>query len=95
MARPRTGQLIWRNSWAFARVTTIIDGEKVRVMKALGTQNPVVARKKLDKLNAAESPATEDVKRAETFAEAAERVFMDRHAEGSQYALDELGSLKP
>jgi len=81
MARKRTGQLICRKGWFYARVTTVIDGEKVRVMKALGTQNPVVARKKLDKLNAAESPATEDVKRAETFAEAAERVYAERVAE--------------
>ncbi|HST56290.1 MAG TPA: tyrosine-type recombinase/integrase [Solirubrobacteraceae bacterium] len=81
MARKRTGQLIWRKGWAYARVTTVINGEKVRPCKPLGTQNPVVARLKLQKLNAAENPASEDAKRPETFAEAAERIYAQRVAE--------------
>ena len=81
MARKRTGQLIERTSGWYARVWTTVDGERVRVMRALGTKNKVVARRKLEKLLAVDDASTEDVRRPETFREAAERVYGARIAE--------------
>jgi hypothetical protein len=48
--RPRSGQLIWRKSGWVARLTVEIDGERVRVCRALGTDNKAVARRKLARL---------------------------------------------
>lgn len=94
MARARTGQLIWRKGWAYARVTTVIHGEKVRVCKALGTQNPLAAKRKLEKLNAADNPAGEDARRPETFTEAAERIYAQRATDGKRYAREDLAALR-
>ena len=81
MARKRTGQLIERASGYYARVSVTIDGERVRVMRALGTRNRLAAQRKLERLLAASDPAGEDTKRPETFAEAATRVYAARIAE--------------
>jgi integrase len=103
MARQRTGQLIKRASGWYARVWTTIDGERVRVMRALGTQSKPAAKAKLARMLAVEDGADLDPKRAETFREAAQRVYDARIAE--YYALrpgvpaakgprDELAQLK-
>jgi len=81
MARERTGQLIKRASGYYARVWTTIDGERVRVMRALGTQSKPAAKAKLARMLAAEDGTTLDPKRAETFREAAQRVYDARIAE--------------
>lgn len=86
MARARTGQLIWRKSGWYARVWTTIDGERVRVSKALGTTNRAVAKRKLERLLAADNAKAEDAKRPETFEEAAERVYAARIAEAEAAA---------
>jgi len=86
VARARTGQLIWRKSGWYARLWTIVDGERVRVCRALGTTNRAVAKRKLERLLAAENGATEDAKRPETFAEAAERVYAARLRDAGDYA---------
>jgi integrase len=82
MARARTGQLIKRASGWYARVWTTVDGEHVRVMRALGTQSRPAAKAKLNRMLAAEGGADVlDPKRAETFREAAQRVYDARIAE--------------
>jgi len=80
MAKPRTGQLVQRRSGWYARVWTVVDGERVRVMRALGTQNKTVAKRKLERLLEADNAKAEDVARPETFAEAAQRVYKARIA---------------
>lgn len=79
MARKATGQLIWRASGWYGRFTATVDGERVRVCRALGTENKAVAKRKLAKLIAEGVQC--DPKAAETFAEAAERVYQARIAE--------------
>ena len=95
MPRERTGQLIQRKAGWYARVWTIVDGERVRVCRALGTQNKIVAKRKLAKLLAADDATTEDPKRPETFAEAADRVYQARIAErpGEKGPREELAQL--
>lgn len=84
MPRARTGQLIWRKTGWYARVWTVIDGEHVRVCKALGTLNKAVAKRKLARLLEADNAQAEDVTRSETFAEAARRVYDTRKAENTE-----------
>lgn len=81
MPKPRTGQLILRKAGWYARVWTTIDGEHVRVCRALGTQNKVVAKRKLARMLEAENATAEDPKRPETFAEASDRIYQSRIAE--------------
>jgi site-specific recombinase XerD len=81
MPRQRTGQLILRPTGYYARLWTTIDGERVRVSHALGTKNKAVARRKLDRLLAAESATSGEAKRVESFTEVAERFYAKRIAD--------------
>lgn len=80
--RKRTGQLIWRKSGWYARFWTVKDGEEVRVCVPLGTTNKPVARRKLARLLAGESPTAEVAKREETIAEYASAWLDGREAKG-------------
>jgi integrase len=90
MPKARTGQLIQRKAGWYARVWTIVDGERVRVCRALGTQNKLVAKRKLARLLEAENATSEDAKRPETFAEAAERVYGMRRTDGVPRVDEEI-----
>ena len=72
--RPATGQLIWRKSGWYARFTTTIDGERIRVCRALATKNAAVAKRKLARLLEAEAPDVA-LNTPETFSQAAQRVY--------------------
>lgn len=65
--RPRKGQLIWRKSGWYARLTVLVDGERVRVSRALDTDSKAVARIKLARLLAAENPTPAEAARVVTF----------------------------
>src|SRR4051812_41242144 len=102
--RPRSGQLIWRKSGWYARLTVVIDGERVRVSRALDTDSKAVARIKLARLLEAENPSPTEASRVETFEEAARRVVKAQQAEGlatwkdrlhrlSAFAFPEFGAL--
>lgn len=93
MARQASGQLIRRATGWFARVTVTIEGERVRVMRDLGTQTRAVAQKRLEKLLGSDGPAT-DVGGAETFEEAARRVCEQRAAVRPAWAAEGLGWLE-
>ena len=102
--RPRSGQLVWRKSGWHARVTALVDGERVRVWRALGTDSKAAARVKLARLLEAENPTPTEASRPETFQEAAERIVKAQKAEGlatwkdrlhrlSTFAFPEFGAL--
>jgi integrase len=94
--RAPTGQLILRRSGWYARITATIEGERLRVMRPLGTQNKAVAKRKLARLLASENPKTEDITRGETFTEAADRVYeaLIADVEGDRSRRDELAQLR-
>src|SRR3954470_6772447 len=92
--RPRTGQLIWRKSGWVARLTVEIDGERVRVCRALGTDNKAVARRKLARLLESENVSAEEAARSETFEEAARRIVANQGAEGHRTWKDRLARLQ-
>jgi integrase len=100
MGRKRTGHKFQRNEWWYARVTTDVDNETIRPTVALGTKNETVAERKLQRLLAAEVPSTEEAKRAENFAELAERIYAKRIEEadaeqpGSKGPREELAQLR-
>jgi integrase len=92
--RPATGSLVWtKTGWA-ARVTTTVDGERVRVQRQLDTSNKLAAQRKLERLLASESPAPSDPLPVESFQQAAERVHAQRVRDGVQHAGDEIARLR-
>jgi len=94
MSRPATGQLVWQKRGWSARIWRVVDGERVRVRVPLGTMNKVAAQRKLERLLADEAAPLADAQRAETFREAAERVHIQRVADGVSTAKDELARLR-
>jgi integrase len=88
------GQLIWRKSGWYARVRTNVEGERIRVCRALGTQNKAVAKRRLEKLLAADNPKAEDIARPETFSEAAERVYAAKLAVRPDWSKEGLSWLR-
>jgi len=107
MAKQQTGQLIWKEGlgW-YGRYYANVEGERVRVCRALHTENKSVARRKLAKLIAAGNIASEEAQRPETFQEAAERVVEEQRAKGMAswkdrqhrlrtYIYPRIGSLLP
>ena len=66
MARPRTGQLIWRKTGWYARFWTVVDGEEIRVSRPLGTDNKAVARRKMARILAGETTAEDAKAKCET-----------------------------
>src|SRR4051812_26606695 len=107
MAKQQTGQLIWKEGlgW-YGRYYANVEGERVRVCRALHTENKSVARRKLAKLIAAGNVSSQEAQRPETFREAAERVVEEQRAKGMAswkdrqhrlraYILPRIGSLLP
>jgi integrase len=64
--RPRKGSLYLTKSGWGARYWADVDGELVRVTRLLGTHDKRVANRKLARLVAEQTPATEDARREET-----------------------------
>src|SRR5450432_726563 len=91
--RPRSGQLVWRKTGWCARVTVLVDGERVRVWRALETDSKAAARVKLARLLEAENPTPTEATRPETFEEAARRVVKGQKAEGLATWKDRLHRL--
>jgi integrase len=90
MARPRTGQLIWRVSGWHARITTVVDGERVRVCRPLGTTNKAVANRRLSALLDADAPPDASQSAAqESVAAYAEAWLAAREARGLPTAQNE------
>ncbi|MBE7480266.1 MAG: tyrosine-type recombinase/integrase [Polyangiaceae bacterium] len=98
MARPRKGSLYLTKSGFGARYWKIVDGEWIRVSELLETFSKPAARRKLARLvglaNAGTDTTADDAKRADTFAEAVERVNKARKADGVKGAKDELARLR-
>jgi len=95
MARPLKGDgLKWdeKRGW-LTRAMVTIDGVRVRKVVELGTRDRVVARRKRKELVSGKR-TPESVSKAETFAEAAERVHKLRVAAGVKSAKDEHGRVK-
>lgn len=76
------GQLIWRKTGWYGRWYAIVDGERVRICRALGTDNKAVARRKLERLIAAGAPTAADVEAAETVGQYAEAWLKAREGRG-------------
>jgi integrase len=93
MARKATGQLIRRATGWFARMTMTVEGERIRVMRDLGTENRAVARKRLERLLAADNPQA-DVRGPETFEEAARRVIDTKKVTRPEWSAQGLGWLE-
>jgi len=87
--RKPTGQLIWRKSGWYGRYMATVDGERIRVSRALGTTNKVVAKRKLARLVASGEASASVVERSETYSEAAERIRTQREAEGYRDVYNE------
>jgi integrase len=90
--RPATGSLVWTKAGWAARITTTVDGERVRVQRQLETTNKQAAQRKLERVLAADSPALPLP--VETFQEPAERVNARRVTDGVRCAGDELARLR-
>jgi hypothetical protein len=85
--RPRKGSLEFRGKTWHARLTVTVDGENIRRWVNLETDNKAVARRKVARIVAQNAaPSVEalvaEAKRAETYAELADRVHKAREADG-------------
>ena len=84
MPRKATGTLQRRPTGWYGQYWATVDGERVRLTRALGTHNRAVAKRKLAKLvAAAQRGEVADATAAETFEEAAERVYQARVEAGA------------
>ncbi|HKY37157.1 MAG TPA: hypothetical protein VJN18_14530 [Polyangiaceae bacterium] len=95
MPKQQEGQLIWKEGrgW-YGRYYATIDGERVRVCRALKTHNKAVARRKLARLIAEGNVASEEAQRPETFEEAARRIVDAQKAAGMVTWKDRLRRLE-
>ena len=99
--RPSTGSLVRTKAGWAARITTTVDGERVRVQHQLGTTSRAAAQAKLARLLEAETPTSAEALRSETFSEAARRIVAkqniktesDRLRRLETWAFPELGAL--
>lgn len=86
--RPRKGTLVFTKQGWCARVPTLVDGETIRKWHVLGTDDKLVAKRKLARIvaktasGASETELKEEAKRSETFGEAANRVLEVQRANG-------------
>src|SRR4051812_10327683 len=90
------GQLFWRdNGGWYGRWYATVEGERIRIARALGTDSKPVARRRLDRLiaQAEPQPTVEAVKREETFEEAARRI-VERQRREIATASDRLQRLR-
>lgn len=103
--KKQQGQLIWKEGlgW-YGRFYAMVHGERIRIARALHTDNRAVAQRKLARLIASSDPSSEEATRIETFEEAARRVveqqkhagmstWKDRLARFEHYAFKTLGPL--
>jgi len=92
LPRKLTGQLILRPTGYYGRFWAIVDGERIRVTKALDTTNRQVAKLRLERMMASAQDGTTraklDPNAAETFLQAAERIFEIRRKEGKDVRTD-------
>lgn len=93
MARARTGQLIWRKSGWYARFTAEVEGEKLRVCRALGTTNRAVARRKLARLVEGET-APSQAQQKDTFEQVCGPIMAELARTGIKSAPDRLTRLR-
>src|SRR5688572_29084399 len=95
MPKPQSGQLIWREGlgW-YGRYYADIDGERMRVCRALHTENKAVARRKLSRLIADGNVSPEEAQRPETFEEASRRVVDEQKAAGMSTWKDRIHRLE-
>ena len=91
---PQKGELFWRKTGWYGRWYATVDGERVRVAKALGTDNKAVAAKKLQRLVASGQATTAEAKRVETFTEAAERIVEQQGETGMKTWAERLSRLR-
>jgi hypothetical protein len=93
--RPQAGQLIWKDNlgW-YGRYYADVEGERVRVCRALHTENKAIAKRKLVRLIAAGNVSAEEAQRPETFEEAARRVIDEAKAAGMSTWKDRLYRLE-
>jgi len=100
------GQLIHRRTGWYGRFYAIVDGERVRVCRALGTDNRAVARAKIRRLIEEQDVRPAAALPAETFADAARRVLDQQRTGGmatwkertqrlEDYVLPTLGPILP
>ena len=94
MPRQQEGQLFMKEGlgW-YGRFYATVDGERVRVARALKTHNKAVARRKLARLIAEGNVTPEEAQRPETFEEAARRVIDEQKAAGMSTWKDRLHRL--
>lgn len=95
MPKQQEGQLFMKEGrgW-YGRFYATIDGERVRVSRALKTLNKAVARRKLARLIAEGNVAPEEAHRFETFEEAARRIVDEQKAAGMGTWKDRLHRLE-
>lgn len=89
-----SGSLVERETGYYGRYLATVDGERVRVTRALGTRNKAAAERKLARLIANDDTDRASVERVETFAEAAERVHAQRVDEEIKSAPDDLARVR-
>jgi site-specific recombinase XerC len=96
--RKRKGTLLWTKGGWVARVPVVVDGVKIKQCFPLGTENKIVAKRKMalliEKLDAGEQVAPKDTARVETVREAGERINNERTAQGLRNAKDEKARLR-
>ena len=90
--KKRTGGLFQRNGQWYGRFTTDVEGEAIRVVRALGTDNRQVARAKLARLLKSDLPV-EHASKGETFEDAARRFNDAQQVAGSKGWKKELARL--
>jgi hypothetical protein len=90
---PANGSLVWTKGWA-ERITTSIDGERVRIQRQLATTRKVAAQAKLARLIASTAPTAEEARRPETFEDASRRIVAVQAHEGLASWKDGLARLE-
>src|SRR5688500_6874750 len=95
MPKRQEGQLFLKEGrgW-YGRYYADVEGERVRVCRALKTHNKAVARRKLERLIAAGNVQAAEAQRPETFEEAARRVIDSQKAAGMVTWKDRLHRLE-
>lgn len=88
--RKPTGTLVRNKTGYSAKIWTDVDGERVRITKALGTDSLAAAKKKLARLLAEEDPNALDLAAPETFAAAMARVYESRESKSRKVELSRL-----
>ena len=90
-----SGGLFYRRvgGW-YGRFWATVDGERIRVVRKLGTHSKPVARAKLERLKAEGETSRSEAKRSESFEEAARRIVARKGAEGMKTWRERLGRLE-